>query len=172
MLFLAANQPNMLKRLSFIAVAAVAILASCKKDPDYTVYTKSAPMTAAQVVPTQATPSAASGTVTGSYDVNSKTLTYSLSWTGLSSDSIRSIRLHGPAEVGYAAPAVQTTSAPANPLTTASPFPLKAAGSWSQSIKADESVVKEADILANRFYVQIYTKAYPAGELRGTVVVQ
>jgi hypothetical protein len=159
----------MIQRLSFILVSALCLATvACKKKPSGLQYAKSAAMSPQQVVP-QPSGVSASGTVTASYDQNTHILNYSLTWTGLSSDSIRLIHVHGPAEAGFNGAILQVN----NPRSTSNTagFPLKAAGNFSNQLYVDNFVVKETELLGNLYYIDIHTKAYPNGELRGQLTI-
>jgi hypothetical protein len=168
MLFLAANQPCMFKRLSFIAVAALMIAAvSCKKNPEVITYAGSGlAFNAAQVVPVPATPSPATGTLDATYDKNNRTLSYTVSWAN-TNDSVTAVRVHGPAEAGFAGAVLQAFT---NSTTAQTVPPRRKSGSFSGSLAVDNIVVKEDDLLAGLYYVAVYTKSSGAApELRGQI---
>lgn len=153
--------------LSAIAFTTAVILFSCKKNPSETIYSRTSdPMTVSQQIPVPGVASNGSGNISASYSTVTKTLTYTLSWQNLTSDSIRLILLHGPAEPGFAAPVVQAIT----PAFTG--FPLKATASYSNTLFVDGTVVKEDDLLANKYYFEIRTKANPGGEIRGQLILQ
>lgn len=147
----------------FSLLACCAVIVACEKDnEDDEVYAKTGlPMNTAQEVPQPVVPSSATGTIDASYSKSTKTLTYKVTWQGLTSDSIRGMHIHGIAGPGFAAPILQNFTG----------YPLKASGSYSGTLFADGTVIKEEDILANQFYVNIHTKANPAGEIRGQLTI-
>jgi hypothetical protein len=158
----------MFKRLSFIAAAAVMIAAvSCKKNPDVVTYSGNGlALTAAQVVPVPANPSAATGSIDATYDKNNRTLSYTVNWSN-TSDSVTAIRVHGPAEPGYAGAALQVFT---NSTTAQTVPPRRKSGSFSGSLAVDNIVIKEEDLLAGLYYIAVYTKTSGAApELRGQI---
>jgi|GEM_PF-4057018 len=152
----------MFKRLSFIALSAILLATACKKEKEGDVFTRTLPLTPQQVVPTQNPMSSASGSVTATYDQRTRVLSYTLTWTG--TDSVRAIHLHGPAEAGFNAPILQSVTIPSSGVA---PFPVGFSGTWTNSVTIDNVVVKESDLLANRYYIDMHTKSrMAAGELR------
>lgn len=160
----------MLKRLSFIAVSALLMTASCKKSEEAVTYIGNGLLlNSNQVVPAPANPSTAGGTLNATYDKNNRTLSYSVTWSN-TNDSVTAIRLHGPAEVGYAGPILQAF---ANSVTAQTTPARRKSGSFSGSVSVDNLVVKEEDLLNDLYYVAVYTKASGAApELRGQVRVR
>ena len=97
--------------------------------------------------------SAGTGTADVDYDAASKTLTWKLTYSGLSGPATAA-HFHGPAEAGKNA----GVKVPI-PNATASP----AEGSATLT---DEQA---ADLTAGKYYVNIHTAANPGGEIRGQV---
>ncbi len=126
-------------------------------------------MSTAQEVPPPVG-SSATGSINASYNKTSKTLTYTVTWQGLTSDSIRGMHIHGPADPGFAAGILQSFSA--SSASNTSGYPLKASGSYSGSVFADGVVIKEEELLANKYYINIHTKLNPAGEIRGQLTLK
>ncbi|TCJ17438.1 CHRD domain-containing protein [Flaviaesturariibacter flavus] len=160
----------MLKRLSFIAVSALVIAVSCKKSEEVVTYVGNGlPLNSNQVVPVPATPSPASGSLNATYDKNTRTLSYSVTWSN-TNDSVTAIRLHGPAEPGFAGAIVQAFI---NSTSSQSVPPRRKTGSFSTSVSVDNVLVKEDDILNDLYYVAVYTKSSGAApELRGQIRVR
>ena len=131
---------------------------SCSKDDNKTVtpdvYKVSATMSSANEVPVNS--STASGTVTGSYDAGSNTLSYKVAWTGLTGTASAG-HFHSPAAAGVnAAPLVF--------------FLLQNNGtSGTAEGSAQLSDAQEADLLAGKFYANIHTTVNSGGEIRGQV---
>lgn len=149
--------------LLLTTLAVTLLIASCDKEDEGTDYVKTGlPMTPAQEVPPVAVPSSATGTIDATYSQRTRTLSYTVKWQGLTSDSIRGMHIHGPSDPGFAAPILQTFSG----------FPIKAAGTHSGSVFMDGVVLKEEELLANKYYINLHTKANPAGELRGQLTMQ
>ena len=100
----------------------------------------------AQALPLNLLP--ASGTATVNVDRDAKTISYSMNFSGLSG-TFTDIYFQGPANRGAVGPAKYNANANPN------------FGSFSYN-PADE-----AELLAGRWYINIYTGAYVQGEIRG-----
>lgn len=98
------------------------------------------------------------GTLDVSYDRGSKTLSYIANWYGLS-DSVTMMHFHGPADKGQNAAAIF-------PITD---FTQGSKGTSTGTVKLDEVKLKDAELLGGKWYLNIHTKKYPAGEIRGQV---
>jgi hypothetical protein len=107
-------------------------------------------MTGAEEVPPVET--SATGMADVTYDSDTKKLTWTLEYSGLSGDATAA-HFHGPAGPGEnAGPAV--------------PIPDVASGSQGSADLTDEQA---ADLQAGRWYVNVHTAAHPDGEIRGQV---
>lgn len=147
--------------LASIAIAGTVLLSACDKDDDdpqpvNAKYTISGAADGAQEVPAVTT--AATGSLTGSYDTLSKQLIYSISWTGLSG-SAGMAHFHGPALTGANADVL----APLTIVTNGT------AGTAADTITASDAL--HTALLAGRVYYNIHTAANPDGEIRGQVNV-
>ncbi|TCZ74396.1 CHRD domain-containing protein [Flaviaesturariibacter aridisoli] len=161
----------MFQRLTFTVLSVAALAAaSCKKSQETVTYAgNNLPLTASQVVPVPASPSPATGNINASYDNTSRTLSYSVTWAN-TTDSVTSIRVYGPAEAGFQGALVQQF--PFNTPAVGTP-PRRKSGSFSQTLAVDNTVVKENELLAGLFYVQVFTKASTSvPELRGQILLQ
>ena len=141
-------------------------LISCKQeDPaDHDFFTATAlPMTGAQETPAVTT--AATGTIDATYSKVTKTLTYTVKWSGLSG-AVTGAHIHGTAETGYAAGVLQ-----AFPVGTPNAAAWGPSGTYSGSLFADGVRIKEEDILGGRYYVNLHTALRPAGEIRGQLIL-
>ena len=109
----------------------------------------------------QETPPNAS-TALGSMDVfytrDTKTLTYTIRWQGLTGN-VTAAHIHGQAPIGYAAPVLQT-------FTTTG---LTSTGTLSGTMLFDGTIFKEQDLLNGVYYINIHTATYPNGEIRGQI---
>ena len=105
---------------------------------------------AAEVPPND---SAATGTVTVTFDTASKKATWQGSYSGLSGAPTAG-HFHGPADPGKNA----GVAVPITPNTS----PLKGS--------ADLTDAQAADLLGGKWYVNIHTDAHKGGEIRGQVV--
>ena len=138
------------------------ILISCSDDTEDVerdnIYYGTISMTGAQETPPVTT--AATGTIDANYNRLTKTLSYSIVFSGLV-DSAVAAHVHGLGETGVLAPVVQTF---AN-------FPRRKAGSYSGSLLVDGTKITETDLLANRYYINIHSKTYSGGEIRGQLIL-
>jgi hypothetical protein len=92
-----------------------------------------------------------SGSASATLDTESRMLTYTVTFSGLSGPATMG-HFHGPAAAGANAGPVAPL---ANPLTS----PIKG------SVTLTEAQI--ADLMAGKWYVNIHTAASPAGEIRG-----
>jgi hypothetical protein len=106
------------------------------------------------------------GTLSGTYDDVTNALTWSGSFTGLTSGTTNA-HFHGPAAVGVGPAAVREGMTAANGDT----FPLGVtSGTFSGSAtSATISESDEAELLAGLWYVNIHTTMNTGGEIRGQV---
>ena len=154
--------------LSSVLFAIAISFTSCERDAERKKtleYIKSGiPMTGAQENP--ATPSTALGFLDVYYAKNSKILSYKVTWQGLA-DTIVGMHIHGLAPVGYNTAIVQ------NILTTKNEavFPFRG-GSYSGTFNVDGVLVKEENLLDGFYYLNIHSKTYPGGEIRGQIKFQ
>ncbi len=121
-------------------------------------------MTGAQETP--ATPSAALGNLDVLYIRGSKILSYKFTWSGLA-DTITGIHIHGLAPTGYAAGIVQNILTTKNEVT----FPYRG-GSYTGTLLIDGVAIKEENLLNGLYYLNIHTKTYLGGEIRGQIRFQ
>ena len=139
------NTPS---KLLLAAVTAVA-LSSCAMMRGNTVHL-GAPLTGAQEVP--AVNTGGSGTLDATYDKGTHRLAYTVNYSGLSGPATAA-HFHGPAAPGQNAGVVVPIANPADPIR------------GEQTL----SDTQAADLLAGRWYVNVHTRAHPAGEIRGQV---
>ena len=115
-------------------------------------------MTGAQETPAVA--SSATGSIDAEYNRLTRILSYKITFSGLTQNA-SAAHIHGLGEVGVAAPVIQTFSG----------FPAAKAGTYSGTFFVDGIKVKEEDILASRYYINIHNSMYPAGEIRAQLVL-
>lgn len=125
-------------------------------------------MTGAQEVPAVTT--TATGNINAEYSKLTKTLYYTVSWTGLTGP-VAGMHIHGLADPGFNAGIVQNIITASNGITTPSATRFGTSGSFSASMYVDGVAVKEEDLLAGKFYINIHTATYPNGEIRGQIVL-
>lgn len=143
-------------------------ISACKKD--HTKIERSNEnivMNGAQVAPPNSSP--ATGTLKVSYSSDTKLLNYTIMWNGLTGN-VTAIHLHGPTDPGFAAPVIQTLTPASSP--NSSGYPTTPSGSYSASLFVDGVLVKQEELLAGKYYIDIHTAArYSAsGEIRGQIV--
>lgn len=144
---------------STFVLAMLLTQSSCNNDDEDIVdtqYTISGNATGSQEVPANA--SAATGTLSGSYNSSNNTLTYTINWTGMSGN-LTAAHFHGPALAG-------ATASPIHDITIAT---NGVSGNASSSIIIHDTT--EAHLLAGKIYYNLHTGTYPGGEIRSQVVV-
>ena len=163
-----------MNKLKLIALAGIFsfALVSCEKEVDLVsnndLQNYDFALTGSQVVP--ASSSTAGGTIKGTYDRSEKTYTYTLQWNGLSGNPT-AIHFHGVADRGYAAiPIAPLAAYPNGIVQTFYGFKTSPSGTYNGTLYVDGSVIKEHDLLAGKFYVDIHTAAFPGGEIRGQII--
>jgi hypothetical protein len=157
------TMPRLLKL--FISTLLLAtFLTGCDKDDDEMldenkdVVQLSGNASGSQEVP--AVQTAATGTLSGSYNKSSNTLQYTISWNGLVGGNVVGMHFHGPADPGINASVVVPVSG----------FATTASGTVTNSATLTDA--QEADLLAGKWYYNIHTDTYKGGEIRGQVVVK
>jgi len=138
------------------------ILISCSDDTEeierQNIYYGTITMSGAQETPAVTT--GATGSIDANYNRLTKTLSYSVTFSGLS-DSAVAAHIHGLGEVGVMAPVLQTFS----------PFPRRKEGSYSGSLLIDGVKFTEEYLLGGRYYINIHSKTYGNGEIRGQLIL-
>jgi hypothetical protein len=140
------------------------ILFSCKSTEDLEkeniYYGNALPMSSSQETPSFT--SSATGSIDANYNRLTKTLTYKITFSGLSGTGATAAHIHGLGEPGVAAGVLQTFSS----------FPLiVTAGTYSGTLLIDGVKFTEDNLLAGRYYMNIHTAAKPAGEIRGQLIL-
>jgi len=150
------------KLTAFLLSLAIFVFLSCQKTSEVekeNIYVgKAIQMTGAQETPAVST--SATGTIDAEYNRLTKTLSYKFTFSGLT-DSTTAAHIHGLAEAGVPAPVVQTFS----------PWPKVKAGSYSGTLLVDGVKITETDLLAGRYYINVHSKVFPSGEIRGQLIL-
>lgn len=144
----------------FLCLSIIFII-SCKSTEEVeqdNTYFGTISMTGSQETPPVTT--SATGTIDANYNRLNKTLSYTVTFSGLS-DSAVAAHIHGVGEVGILAPVMQTFNN----------FPRRKAGTYTGSLFIDGVKFNEADLLARRYYVNIHSKTYTGGEIRGQLIL-
>lgn len=160
----------------FGVLVAMAFVAACESSTDVqgsTTY--GATLSGASEVPAVTT--TATGVVSASLHPTNGTLSYSVTWTGLSG-TVTGAHIHGPAAAGvnanviidFAAPPTGTTN---NTMTTT------AAGAAAGNLNLNTLVAGTIDgaqlrtmLDAGELYVNVHTAANPNGQIRGQITKQ
>ena len=149
------------KLTAILFILPAIILISCESTSeveDENIYYGNFALTGAQEVPPVNT--TATGNVVADYNRLTKTLTYSITFSGLT-DSATAAHIHGIGEPGIIAGIMQTFNN----------FPRRKAGSYSGSLLIDGVKFTESDLLANRYYINIHSKTFGTGEIRGQLTL-
>ena len=156
--------------VSLLALTSCEKAAEEKKTTDYE--KKGIVMSGAQETP--AVPTSALGTMDVFYTKETRILTYTVNWSGLT-DSVSLMHIHGLAPTGFPAGVVQSIVAASNsifPQKTLGKYTFYKSGKISGTLLADGVVVKEQDLLNGVYYMNIHTPAYPSGEIRAQIIFQ
>ena len=137
------------RRLAFAAMIGVGVIWSAAASAD--VVNLKAELKAANEVPPN--DSTATGATEATFDTATKTLTWTVTFTGLTGPAIGA-HLHGPGEHGKNAGIV----VPFNFVKS----PIKGTAVLSET--------QAADLLAGKWYVNIHSEKHPGGEIRGQLV--
>lgn len=150
------------KLTAFLFSMPLVILLSCKStsdvEHDNIYYGKALTMSGSQETPAVTT--SATGSIDANYNRLTKTLSYTVTFSGLS-DSAVAAHIHGLGEIGVVAPALQTFT----------PFPRRKEGSYSGALLIDGVKFTEEYLLGGRYYINIHSKTYQNGEIRGQLVL-
>lgn len=111
-------------------------------------------LTGAQEVPPVTT--SGSGTVDSTFDKSTNTLTWTITYSGLSGP-VTAGHIHGPAAAGANAGVVI-------PFTGDLSSPIKG--------KATLTAAQVADLTAGRYYVNLHTAKHPGGEIRAQLTAK
>ncbi|MGJ4959501.1 CHRD domain-containing protein [Bradyrhizobium sp. HKCCYLRH2015] len=135
--------------LSLLAVACVAAAPLARAE---TVILKSELKAANEVPPNAST---ASGAAEASFDTATRTLSWKVTYSGLTGPAMGA-HFHGPSEPGKNAGIVLPFKSPETPIT-------------GSAVITD---AQAADLLAGKWYANVHTQANPGGEIRGQMTRQ
>jgi len=157
-------------RISAWVLSASLLLTACKRDTEFTKITEfrknGIALTGALNVPQ--TTSTGIGSMDIWYSRETRILTYTLNWSGLTG-AVTSASIMGPAPTGFpSATNVQSLSTSA--IIRCPTVANTSCGSLRGTLLIDGFVVTEENLLAGVYYLTLRTAAFPAtGEIRGQV---
>ena len=142
-----------------MSLITCSLLVACDKDDDDIdnndqVYALSGNASGSNEIPTNTT--TGSGTLTGTYNANTNSLTYTINWTGLTGN-ITMAHFHGPA----------TSTETASPMLDITIGTNGTSGTTSSTVTVTDAF--ETALLAGKIYYNLHTALYPNGEIRGQV---
>lgn len=163
----------------FLFTAIMFSTVSCNRDKDLFVrkeYTKlDIPLTGALNVPQSN--SSALGSMDLYYNTTTKTLNYTVRWSGLSSPITTSVvsnrtvltgmSIHGMAPAGFPANPIQMFTLEG--ITRCATFSNTTCGTYSGRLIADGVLVTQENLLNGVYYLNIRTNSFPLGELRAQI---
>jgi hypothetical protein len=134
------------------------IFYACKKDEVSSLMTISATLSGASQVPAVTTTGA--GTLTGTYDKDTKIITFNIQWK-VDGTRLTAMHFHGPASITESAGVVIGFSGYSTANT----------GTFTGALAA-LTTAQEADFLAGKWYLNIHSDRNIGGEIRGQVSVK
>ena len=156
-----------------LIVVSLLAFSSCERDAEQkktTDYSKKAiPLTGAQETPS--TTSTAIGNMDVSYSKETRVLSYTVNWSGLTGP-VTNMHIHGLAPTGFPAGVVQNIITSSNGIAVPNSTLYGATGKISATLFVDGVVIREEDLLNGMYYMNIHTAVWPAGEIRGQIVFQ
>jgi hypothetical protein len=146
------------KKILFSILTGLVLVSACKKD-DETVPTMQVSGTLSSSNEVPAVTTSGSGTVTGTYTPSTKSLTYNITYAGLTGPATAAHLHYGDAKHKTPAPTVPFNGVPST-----------ASGTFSGTVTLN---AMQADSLtAGRIYANIHTTANSGGELRANLTVK
>jgi len=154
-------------------------ISSCERDAEQKITTDFAKsgiaITGAQEIPVST--SAALGTLDVFYTRETRILSYTVNWSGLSGP-VTAMHIHGKGPVGYyATPAAPYQVVIGSGGIFAAGSAYGATGKVSGTLLVDGVSIKEEDLLSGQYYLHIHTATAgystdPRGEIRAQIVFQ
>jgi hypothetical protein len=152
-------------------IALVVTLASCRRDDveHQNTWQKNGIVLSSAQENNPANTSSATGTMDVNYSRLSRTLSYTINWTGLTGP-VTAMHIHGLAPSGFNAAVFQTFST--SSIVKCSSTGTTACGTYRGTLLIDGVAIKEADLINGMYYVNIHTAAFAGGEIRGQIKFQ
>lgn len=149
----------------------ILFVSACEKDSDkenLTIYSPPPlPISSAQEVPVN--PTTGTGTINATYNKDTRILSYSVSWSGLTGP-VAAMHIHGLADPGFNAGVLQNIVTASNGIAQPG-SKYGTSGSINATLFIDGVIFKEEHLLANKYYLNIHTALYPGGEIRGQLKI-
>lgn len=149
------------------------VLTSCEKNTEkkiQTDFSKSGIVMSSAQEPSLPVPSTALGSMDVFYTRETRILTYSVTWSGLTG-AVAAMHIHGVAPSGYNAGVFQNIITSSGGIfTTGAAYGTS--GKISATLLVDGVAIKEADLLNGFYYINIHTASNPGGEIRGQIKFQ
>lgn len=162
-----------LTAFSLITIVLISTLVSCRRDDveSQNLYMKTGIVLSSAQENNPANTSSATGTMDVSYSRLSRTLSYTVRWSGLTGP-VTAMHIHGIAPAGFNAGVFQNIITSSSGIFTPNATRFGTSGSVSASLFIDGSAVKEADLLNGMYYINIHTAVWAGGEIRGQIIFQ
>ncbi len=141
-----------------LLLALSTVFYACKKDEVSSLMTVSATLSGVNEVPAVVTTGA--GTLTGTYDKDTKVITYNIQWT-VEGAALTGMHFHGPA----------STTENAGVIIGFSGYSTANKGTFTGVLPA-LTAAQEVDFLAGKWYLNIHSERNRGGEIRGQVSVK
>ncbi|TAH18580.1 MAG: CHRD domain-containing protein [Cytophagales bacterium] len=142
----------------FMLVLCVSLFAACKKDEVSSMLSVNATLSGANEVPAVTT--TGTGTLTGTYDKETKLMTCIVNWK-VDGTILTGMHFHGPA----------STTESAGVVIGFSGFSTSPSGTFTTTTRA-LTAAEEADLLAGKWYINVHSDKARGGEIRGQLSVK
>jgi hypothetical protein len=142
----------------FLFLGFSLLFVACKKDEASSMLSVSATLSGANEVPPITT--TGTGSLTGTYDKDTKVLTYNIQWR-VEGTALTGMHFHGPA----------STTENAGIAIGLTGFSTANNGTFAGAT-APLTTQQETDLLAGKWYLNIHSDKARGGEIRGQVIVK